>query len=81
MSKLKRTGKKPCKCRRLNKSFAGPVNCKKHLQICKEARVRVILSNHVVVVDNSFNVRRDERKKQKKMLKVREKVQFLMIRC
>jgi hypothetical protein len=40
--------------------------------------VRVILSNHVV--DNSFNVQRDERKKQK-MLKVREKVQFLMIRC
>jgi hypothetical protein len=43
--------------------------------------VRVILSNHVVVVDNSFNVQRDERKEEKKMLKVREKVQFLMIRC
>lgn len=59
----------------------GSVNCKKHLQICKEAHVRVILSNHHVVVDNSFNVRRDERKKEKKMLKVREKIQFLIIRC
>jgi len=42
--------------------------------------VKVISLNYVVV-DNSFNERRDERKKEKKMLKVREKIRFLMIRC